>query len=114
MLGTARLKLIKQFLLCFVVFLKIGGWVDVFATDPAASYSPTVHENSCKIYKLKLNNYVAGFCKTLLLSLSCKLFFSFFCSLVFGIMGCKKGILVFTSFKLHAPTIIKYVFVLQK
>ena len=55
MLGTARLKLIKQFLLCFVVFLKIGGWVDVFA------YSPPVHEYSCKIYKLKLNNYVAGF-----------------------------------------------------
>ena len=33
MLGTARLKLIKQFLLCFVVFLKIDGWVDVFATE---------------------------------------------------------------------------------
>ena len=33
MLGTARLKLIKRFLLCFVVFLKIGGWVDVFATE---------------------------------------------------------------------------------
>ena len=57
MLGTARLKLIKQFLLCFVVFLKIGGWMDVFAH----AYSPHVHEYSCKIYKLKLNNYVAGF-----------------------------------------------------
>ena len=33
MLGTARLKLIKQFLLCFVAFLKIDGWVDVFATE---------------------------------------------------------------------------------
>ena len=33
MLGTARLKLIKQLLLCFVVFLKIGGWVEVFATE---------------------------------------------------------------------------------
>ena len=61
MLGTARLKLIKQFLLCFVVFLKIGGWVDVFATELHLIHHPRVHEYSCKIYKLKLNNYVAGF-----------------------------------------------------
>ena len=82
--------------------------MDVFA------YSPHVHEYSCKIYKLKMNNYVAGFWKTWLLSLSYKLFFSFFCSSVFGLMGCKKGILVFTPLKLHAPIIIKNVFVLQK
>ena len=55
MLGTARLKLIKQFLLCFVAFLKIDGWVDVFATELHRTYSPHVHEYSCKIYKLKLN-----------------------------------------------------------
>ena len=36
----------------------------------------------------------------LLLSLSYKLFFSlFFLSLTFGLMGCKKGILVFTLLK---------------
>ena len=38
--------------------------------------------------------------------------FPFFWSLVFELMGCKNGILVFTSLKLHAPIIIKYVFVL--
>ena len=54
---------------------------------------------------------MAGFGKTLLLSLSYTFFF-FFCSLVFGLMGCKNSILVFTSLKLHAPIIIKYVFVL--
>ena len=89
-------------------------WMGGCIWDRAASYSPPVHGYSCKIYKLKLNNYVAGFWKTLLLSLSYKLFFSFFCSLVFGLMGCKKGILVFTSLKLHAPIIIKYVFVSTK
>ena len=90
-------------------------WMGGCICDRAASYSPPVHEYSCKIYKLKLNNSVAGFWKRLLLSLPCKLFFSFFCTLVFGlIMGCKKGILVFISLKLHAPIIVKYVFVLQK
>ena len=54
MLGTARLKLIKQFLLCFVVFFK-NRWMGGCICDRAASYSPPVHEYSCKIYKLKLN-----------------------------------------------------------
>ena len=58
MLGTARLKLIKQFLLCFVVFK--NRWMGGCICDQAASYLPPVHEYSCKIYKLKLNNYVAG------------------------------------------------------
>ena len=47
MLGTARLKLIKQFLLCFVAFLKIASTVDggMYLRPSCIVFdSPPVHE----------------------------------------------------------------------